>query len=326
MCSWTDCVLCRFMEIYLPMKQFFHNLIHPEYSAVTDVYVLMFLADTVDFIIIVFGYAAFGVRLISQFSLSSPCRRSDSGTCFPLRNTRQGTSPRPFQRTRFRGLSWSWCWSSLGPWWWTEPSTSGSLSWGRSSFRSSSSLESTSGCSLSCRGSQRSKKTNQVDLNVSRRCRVWTSMITSLCHQLSLLSCSHRQCFKSVLGWPNNTNNHWFPSEWRRWKINCFQLYIPLLTSWPLQAFQWELGRSDVVFRQVYLLWTVGLSDPLRLPHPRFRKLPHQELQLRQPLPVSRVSQTVSRHPALSELDSRLLLLPLLELITNGNKWQINTR
>ncbi|MEQ2213192.1 hypothetical protein XENOCAPTIV_010988, partial [Xenoophorus captivus] len=43
----------RFLEIYLPMKQFFYNLIHPEYSAVTDVYVLMFLADTVDFIIIV---------------------------------------------------------------------------------------------------------------------------------------------------------------------------------------------------------------------------------------------------------------------------------
>lgn len=54
------------MEIYLPMRQFFHNLIHPEYSAVTDVYVLMFLADTVDFIIIVFGYAAFGVRLVRR--------------------------------------------------------------------------------------------------------------------------------------------------------------------------------------------------------------------------------------------------------------------
>ncbi|CAN9502681.1 unnamed protein product [Ophioblennius macclurei] len=49
-----------FLEIYLPMKQFFYNLIHPDYSAVTDVYVLMFLADTVDFIIIVFGFAAFG--------------------------------------------------------------------------------------------------------------------------------------------------------------------------------------------------------------------------------------------------------------------------
>lgn len=64
--SWNDHVVCRFMEIYLPMRQFFHNLIHPEYSAVTDVYVLMFLADTVDFIIIVFGYAAFGVRLVPR--------------------------------------------------------------------------------------------------------------------------------------------------------------------------------------------------------------------------------------------------------------------
>uniref|UniRef100_A0A672QS97 Piezo-type mechanosensitive ion channel component 2-like n=1 Tax=Sinocyclocheilus grahami TaxID=75366 RepID=A0A672QS97_SINGR len=43
-----------------PIRQFFYNLIHPEYNAVTDVYVLMFLADTVDFIIIVFGFWAFG--------------------------------------------------------------------------------------------------------------------------------------------------------------------------------------------------------------------------------------------------------------------------
>uniref|UniRef100_A0A3Q3JQ24 Piezo non-specific cation channel R-Ras-binding domain-containing protein n=1 Tax=Monopterus albus TaxID=43700 RepID=A0A3Q3JQ24_MONAL len=54
--------LIKFMEIYLPMRQFFYNLIHPEYSAVTDVYVLMFLADTVDFIIIVFGFWAFGQK------------------------------------------------------------------------------------------------------------------------------------------------------------------------------------------------------------------------------------------------------------------------
>lgn len=45
----------------MPIRQFFYNLIHPDYSAVTDVYVLMFLADTVDFIIIVFGFWAFGV-------------------------------------------------------------------------------------------------------------------------------------------------------------------------------------------------------------------------------------------------------------------------
>lgn len=59
-------VFVRGREIYLPIRQFFYNLIHPEYSAVTDVYVLMFLADTVDFIIIVFGFWAFGVFQIFQ--------------------------------------------------------------------------------------------------------------------------------------------------------------------------------------------------------------------------------------------------------------------
>ncbi|XP_046879747.1 piezo-type mechanosensitive ion channel component 2-like isoform X1 [Hypomesus transpacificus] len=48
------------LQFYVPIRQFFYSLIHPEYSAVTDVYVLMFLADTVDFIIIVFGFWAFG--------------------------------------------------------------------------------------------------------------------------------------------------------------------------------------------------------------------------------------------------------------------------
>uniref|UniRef100_A0A3Q3LMQ3 Piezo type mechanosensitive ion channel component 2 n=1 Tax=Mastacembelus armatus TaxID=205130 RepID=A0A3Q3LMQ3_9TELE len=60
----------RFLEIYLPMKQFFYNLIHPEYSAVTDVYVLMFLADTVDFIIIVFGFWAFGKHSAADITSS----------------------------------------------------------------------------------------------------------------------------------------------------------------------------------------------------------------------------------------------------------------
>lgn len=173
------------MEIYLPMRQFFHNLIHPEYSAVTDVYVLMFLADTVDFIIIVFGYAAFGVRLTSQYFLSSLCTCFNDAPCFPFRNTLQGTSPRLCQRTRFQGLSWSWCWSSLVPWWWTVPSTSGSLSWGRSSFRSSSSLESTSGCSSSCQESLRSKTTNQDDF----KCFEMLACLC-LCHSsISCLSC-----------------------------------------------------------------------------------------------------------------------------------------
>ncbi|KAM6953819.1 piezo-type mechanosensitive ion channel component 2-like [Aplochiton taeniatus] len=50
----------KWCEFYVPIGRFFCQLIHPEYSAVTDVYVLMFLADTVAFIIIVFGFWAFG--------------------------------------------------------------------------------------------------------------------------------------------------------------------------------------------------------------------------------------------------------------------------
>uniref|UniRef100_A0A8C7AZ41 Piezo type mechanosensitive ion channel component 2 n=1 Tax=Neovison vison TaxID=452646 RepID=A0A8C7AZ41_NEOVI len=53
-------LFCRTLQIYVPIRQFFYDLIHPDYSAVTDVYVLMFLADTVDFVIIVFGFWAFG--------------------------------------------------------------------------------------------------------------------------------------------------------------------------------------------------------------------------------------------------------------------------
>nr|XP_046227093.1 piezo-type mechanosensitive ion channel component 2-like isoform X2 [Scatophagus argus] len=53
-------LVSRCMSLYHPVLQFFRALVQPEYSAVTDVYVLMFLADTVDFIIIVFGFWAFG--------------------------------------------------------------------------------------------------------------------------------------------------------------------------------------------------------------------------------------------------------------------------
>ncbi|XP_060920541.1 piezo-type mechanosensitive ion channel component 2-like [Labrus mixtus] len=57
--SKNTCV-SRCLSLYRPVLQFFRALVQPEYSAVTDVYVLMFLADTVDFIIIVFGFWAFG--------------------------------------------------------------------------------------------------------------------------------------------------------------------------------------------------------------------------------------------------------------------------
>ncbi|KAM4833463.1 LOW QUALITY PROTEIN: piezo-type mechanosensitive ion channel component 1 [Thomomys bottae] len=43
-----------------PLRQFFHDILHTKYRAATDVYVLMFLADVVDFIIIIFGFWAFG--------------------------------------------------------------------------------------------------------------------------------------------------------------------------------------------------------------------------------------------------------------------------
>ncbi|MBN3325162.1 PIEZ2 protein, partial [Atractosteus spatula] len=50
----------RALQIYLPVRQFFYDIIHPEYSPVCDVYALMFLIDVVNFIIIIFGYWAFG--------------------------------------------------------------------------------------------------------------------------------------------------------------------------------------------------------------------------------------------------------------------------
>ncbi|XP_042350944.1 piezo-type mechanosensitive ion channel component 2-like [Plectropomus leopardus] len=53
-------LVSRCLSLYHPVHHFFRALVQPEYSAVTDVYVLMFLADTVDFIIIVFGFWAFG--------------------------------------------------------------------------------------------------------------------------------------------------------------------------------------------------------------------------------------------------------------------------
>ncbi|CAN2389469.1 positive regulation of cell-cell adhesion mediated by integrin [Pristimantis euphronides] len=46
--------------VYKPVKAFFHDILHTQYRAATDVYALMFLADVVDFVIIVFGFWAFG--------------------------------------------------------------------------------------------------------------------------------------------------------------------------------------------------------------------------------------------------------------------------
>ncbi|KAL1007143.1 hypothetical protein UPYG_G00082630 [Umbra pygmaea] len=47
-------------NIYKPCHRFFSDILHAPYRAATDVYALMFLTDVVDFIIIVFGFWAFG--------------------------------------------------------------------------------------------------------------------------------------------------------------------------------------------------------------------------------------------------------------------------
>ncbi|XP_042294313.1 piezo-type mechanosensitive ion channel component 1 isoform X2 [Sceloporus undulatus] len=46
--------------VFQPVRQFFQDILHSKYRAATDVYALMFLADVVDFIIIIFGFWAFG--------------------------------------------------------------------------------------------------------------------------------------------------------------------------------------------------------------------------------------------------------------------------
>uniref|UniRef100_A0A8C9G0X2 Piezo non-specific cation channel R-Ras-binding domain-containing protein n=1 Tax=Pavo cristatus TaxID=9049 RepID=A0A8C9G0X2_PAVCR len=50
----------RAQNMYQPVRGFFHDILHTQYRAATDVYAFMFLADVVDFIIIIFGFWAFG--------------------------------------------------------------------------------------------------------------------------------------------------------------------------------------------------------------------------------------------------------------------------
>lgn len=76
MCSSHDrCVILFFyspfsaLHIYLPIRQFFYDIIHPEYSPVCDVYALMFLVDVANFIVIIFGYWAFGVSVTHHDSV-----------------------------------------------------------------------------------------------------------------------------------------------------------------------------------------------------------------------------------------------------------------
>uniref|UniRef100_A0A669F8I7 Piezo type mechanosensitive ion channel component 1 (Er blood group) n=1 Tax=Oreochromis niloticus TaxID=8128 RepID=A0A669F8I7_ORENI len=50
----------KIQSVYKPAQGFFRDILHSEYRAATDVYALMFLTDVIDFIIIVFGFWAFG--------------------------------------------------------------------------------------------------------------------------------------------------------------------------------------------------------------------------------------------------------------------------
>ncbi|KFQ24941.1 Piezo-type mechanosensitive ion channel component 2, partial [Merops nubicus] len=47
-------------DMYQPVRGFFRDILHTQHRAATDVYAFMFLADVVDFIIIIFGFWAFG--------------------------------------------------------------------------------------------------------------------------------------------------------------------------------------------------------------------------------------------------------------------------
>uniref|UniRef100_A0A8C5MRH4 Piezo non-specific cation channel R-Ras-binding domain-containing protein n=1 Tax=Leptobrachium leishanense TaxID=445787 RepID=A0A8C5MRH4_9ANUR len=58
-CAWAHTHTLA-QGVYRPIKAFFHDILHTPYRAATDVYALMFLADVVDFVIIVFGFWAFG--------------------------------------------------------------------------------------------------------------------------------------------------------------------------------------------------------------------------------------------------------------------------
>ncbi|XP_040838170.1 piezo-type mechanosensitive ion channel component 1 [Ochotona curzoniae] len=54
------CCLSLTRGVYRPLRGFFHEILHTRYRAATDVYALMFLADVIAFIIIIFGFWAFG--------------------------------------------------------------------------------------------------------------------------------------------------------------------------------------------------------------------------------------------------------------------------
>lgn len=71
-CPCVPCVPCprRAQNMYRPVREFFQDILNTQNHAATDVYAYMFMADVVDFIIIIFGFWAFGVSRESHRALT----------------------------------------------------------------------------------------------------------------------------------------------------------------------------------------------------------------------------------------------------------------
>lgn len=118
----TAALSCSIRSVYKPAQSFFGDIVHAEYRAATDVYAFMFLTDVIDFIIIVFGFWAFGVRVarkevvvLSSFVThpTTDWTVTNQNHMFLLlcllsfRNiVQQLTSPLVCQRTRYLRPSW----------------------------------------------------------------------------------------------------------------------------------------------------------------------------------------------------------------------------
>ena len=51
---------CRLKVVFRPFINFYRQLTCPDYNATTDVYAPMFACDFINFLIVMFGYQAFG--------------------------------------------------------------------------------------------------------------------------------------------------------------------------------------------------------------------------------------------------------------------------
>ena len=65
-------------SFFQPLKDFYNHMIDPTYTAVTDVYVPMFLCDLLNFLIVAFASYAFGVSII--YIVCQSCQTICKGT------------------------------------------------------------------------------------------------------------------------------------------------------------------------------------------------------------------------------------------------------